>query len=234
MTKSTSNAKTTRRPRHFIFLRQTKRAATRPKMKSARRRVIYRAAGNNGPARETMNDLEDADPEQAIRRALARLLPKLRRFCLALAASPADADDLCQSTLERAITRLDLWVPGTRLDSWLYRIAQNLHKNTLRDRSNRLRLLEEHASDPSTDQTPEGSDAEASELRRHVLALPEDQRKILMLITVEGYSYKECASLLDLPQTTVTNRLFQARMHLRQAIAPDTEDDDASKRRASA
>jgi len=179
-----------------------------------------------------MIDLEGADPEQAFRRALIRLLPRLRRFCLALSASSADADDLCQSTLERAITRLDLWVPGTRLDSWLYRIAQNLHKNAVRDRVNRLRILDEHAAEAIDEQTsPAG---EAGELRRHVLALPQAQREVVIMICVEGYSYKECADLLDLPESTITNRLFKARTSLREAIATAAPDDDAGARRASA
>lgn len=187
--------------------------------------------------KDEMRDMDDLEvpPDQAIKRALVQLLPKLRRFCLALTAAPADADDLCQSTLERAINKMDRWVPGTRLDSWLYRMAQNLHKNTVRDRANRLRLLDEHADEASIDRnTPLGNE-EASDLRRHVLTLPEEQREVLILIVVEGHSYKECAELLDLPQTTVTNRLFQARMRLREMMEPDRVDDHLApvKRRAS-
>jgi len=60
------------------------------------------------------------------------------------------------------------------------------------------------------------------------------------LICVEGYSYRECAELLDLSQAIVTNRLFQARMRLRQAMAAEEEpadistSDDSPRRRASA
>lgn len=183
-----------------------------------------------------MTELDDPNPDQKISQALVRLLPKLRRFCLALTASPADADDLCQSTCERAITRLDYWIPGTRLDSWLYRIAQNLHKNAVRDDGNRLRLLEEQSSvlfGPTENQASQDSDIEANELRQHVLSLAHEQREVLILICVEGYSYKECADLLELPATTVTNRLFQARMHLREVIEAETQDDVAPKRSAS-
>jgi len=200
-------------------------------------RVVNVAGRDKGQSAQIMTDLTDPDPNQAIKTALVQLLPKLRRFCLALTASPADADDLCQSTLERAITRLDQWVPGTRLDSWLYRMAQNLHKNTVRDRSNRLRLLDEQATDVTAvgDDVPlPSNDAEASEVRRHVLALPQTHREVLILICVEGYSYKECAEHLGLPPTTVTNRLFQARMLLRKTMEGDAPDDDASDRRASA
>ena len=205
-------------------------------MKVAVSRVIKRTGRDEGKKRLDMTDLDDPDPDQATKRALVQLLPRLRCFCLALTAAPADADDLCQSTLERAISRLDLWVPGTRLDSWLYRMAQNLHKNAVRDSANRLRLLETEVAIPAFagDERAAAPDNEASELRRHVMALPEDQRKILMLISVEGYSYRECAELLNLPLTTVTNRLFQARMHLRQVMETEASDVDAARRRASA
>lgn len=179
-----------------------------------------------------MTELDAPNPDQATKRALVHFLPKLRRFCLALTATPADADDLCQSTLERAIGRLEQWTPGTRLDSWLYRMAQNLHKNAVRDHANRLRLLEEHAYEVSGCQDLTSSD-ETGELRQHVLALPKEQREVLILISVEGYSYKECANLLGLPPSTVTNRLFQARMRLRKAMEPDIDDDGALQIRTS-
>ncbi len=189
-----------------------------------------------------MTDLDDRDPDQAIRQALVRLLPKLRRFCLALTASLADADDLCQSTCERAITRLDRWTPGTRLDSWLYRMAQNLHKNSMRDRANRLRILEEQEpilSANTDDLAISPDNIEVIQMRRHMLALPKAQREVLILICVEGHSYRECAELLDLSPTTVTNRLFQARMSLRQAIEAEANPraapicGEVPKRRAS-
>ncbi|MEM8949991.1 MAG: RNA polymerase sigma factor [Pseudomonadota bacterium] len=186
-----------------------------------------------------MTELEDPDPDQAIRRALVGQLPKLRRFCLALTASPADADDLCQATCERAITRLDRWVPGTRLDSWLYRMAQNLHKNAMRDRTNRLRILEEQAPllAPAADEPAASAGGiDAIQMRRHMMALPQEQREVLTLICVEGHSYKECADLLDLTPATVTNRLFEARVSLRRAMETDVAPDGANnppKRRAS-
>ena len=185
--------------------------------------------------------MEEADPDKLLKRALVRLLPKLRRFCLAITASYADADDLCQSTCERAITRLDRWTPGTRLDSWLYRIAQNLHKNTVRDRGNRLRILEEQSTtliETEHDQISPQDGVEAARIRDLVLGLPQAQREVLLLICVEGHSYRECAEMLDLPMSTVTNRLFQARMGLREALASDVADGasttrDVKSRRAS-
>ena len=66
------------------------------------------------------------------RRELVGLLPRLRRFALGLTALPDRADDLVQAACERALARRGQWQPGTRLDSWMYRIMQNLWIDQLR------------------------------------------------------------------------------------------------------
>src|SRR5258706_12006420 len=66
---------------------------------------------------------------------LASLLPRLRRFAHALSRDPADADDLTQATIERALRSKAQWEPGTRLDRWCYRIMRNLWIDTARSRS---------------------------------------------------------------------------------------------------
>src|SRR3982751_3786891 len=66
---------------------------------------------------------------------LGALLPRLRRFAHALSHNAADADDLTQATIERALKSRDQWQPGTRLDSWTYRIMRNLWIDTARARS---------------------------------------------------------------------------------------------------
>src|SRR4029077_17443963 len=60
------------------------------------------------------------------RSQIAALVPRLRRFALSVTGNRSDADDLVQDTLERALRHLDQWQQGTRLDSWMFRIAQNL------------------------------------------------------------------------------------------------------------
>jgi RNA polymerase sigma factor (sigma-70 family) len=70
---------------------------------------------------------------------LTQLLPRLRRFAFALSRNGADADDLAQTTVERALRSRDQWQPGTRLDSWLYRIMRNLWIDTVRARGRRDR-----------------------------------------------------------------------------------------------
>jgi RNA polymerase sigma-70 factor (ECF subfamily) len=157
-----------------------------------------------------------------LRREMVALLPRLQRFALMLTGTAADADDLAQATVERAIARLDQWVWGTSLQSWVFAIAHNLHRNQRRDTANRLRLLEEHGQ--SVDSMADGAaQAEAwtalQEVRRRVLQLPEEQRTVLLLVAVEGLSYREAADLLEVPIGTVTSRLARAREGLRAMLA---------------
>src|SRR6476620_2293178 len=71
---------------------------------------------------------------------LGELMPRLRRFAHALSRDPADADDLTQAALERALRSKRQWEPGTRLDSWAYRIMRNLWIDTARSRARKAKL----------------------------------------------------------------------------------------------
>src|SRR5260370_40858609 len=75
------------------------------------------------------------DQSSSFEDQLTALLPRLRRFAHALSCDSADADDLTQATIERALRSRTQWQPGTRLDSWLYRIMRNLWIDTTRARS---------------------------------------------------------------------------------------------------
>ena len=70
--------------------------------------------------------LERRRREQPLRLLIVDFLPRLRRFSAALTGDPDKGDDLVQETCARALSRLNQWEPGTRLDSWMFRIAQNI------------------------------------------------------------------------------------------------------------
>jgi RNA polymerase sigma-70 factor (ECF subfamily) len=148
---------------------------------------------------------------------VARLLPRLRRFAHALSRNSADADDLAQMTVERALRSKSQWQPGTRLDSWLYRIMRNLWIDTVRSRSRKQRVeaspeeVERVGEDPR-----EGMEA-AIDLQRIMTAmqrLPDEQREVVALILIEGFGYRETAEMLDLPIGTVSSRLVRGRTSL--------------------
>ena len=152
---------------------------------------------------------------------LTTLLPRLRRFAHTLSRNPADADDLTQATVERALRSKAQWVPGTRLDSWLYRIMRNLWIDTVRSRGRRedLHAPVEEAERIGDDPSPA---IEASlDLQKAMAAmqrLPDEQREIVALILIEGFGYRECSEILGLPIGTVSSRLVRGRTSLLQMI----------------
>lgn len=147
---------------------------------------------------------------------LVELLPRLRRFAHGLCRNASEADDLVQQTAERALRARNQWQPGTRLDSWLYRILRNLWVDAARASSRRLK--HEQPGDEALDIVdPAASPDAALELGQAMAAmqrLPEEQREVVMLILVEGFGYREAAELLDLPIGTVSSRLVRGRTAL--------------------
>ena len=151
---------------------------------------------------------------------LTALVPRLRRFARALTASREEAEDLVQDALERALSRLDQWQPGTRLDSWMYRIIQNLRRSQVR--SPALRKRGEMPPDDQIAGVDGAGEAEGRlflrDVRRAFGQLPADQRAVLTLVCVDGLAYREAAEVLDIPIGTVMSRLARARMELHRLV----------------
>lgn len=148
---------------------------------------------------------------------LAALLPRLRRFAHGLSRDAADADDLTQAAIERALKSRDQWQAGTRLDSWCYRITRNLWIDTARSRARRIvhEAPEEEGLNVGDD--PRDAMDAAVDLRRLMLAmdrLPDEQREVVALILIEGFGYREASEMLGLPIGTVSSRLVRGRMAL--------------------
>ena len=158
---------------------------------------------------------------------VAALLPRLRRFAHGLSRSRSDADDLTQMTLERALRARAQWQPGTRLDSWLYKIMRNLWIDTVRSRQ-RKEKVEAPAEDAQLlgHDPREGVEA-ALDLQRVMKTmdrLPAEQREVVALILIDGFGYREAAELLDLPIGTVSSRLVRGRTALFAMLGNDDAD----------
>lgn len=147
--------------------------------------------------------------------ALSALLPRLRRFAHGLARDPADADDLTQSTMERALKARDQWQAGTSLDAWSYRIMRNLWIDTARSRQRRDQVLAPAELGESVGAAPEAEGkAELHFLMRAMDRLPDEQREAVALVMIEGLAYREAADVLDVPIGTLTSRLVRGRQAL--------------------
>ena len=142
---------------------------------------------------------------------IAALLPRLRRFARTLTYHREDADDLVQIAVERALNHADQWVPGTRLDSWLFRIVKNAWIDELRSRSRRDAVM---APEELGEQVGDVS-AEALQQRlaieQAVSRLSDDHRIVIGLVLVDGLPYREAAEVLEIPVGTLTSRLARAR-----------------------
>lgn len=159
------------------------------------------------------------DASQNLREEIAALLPRLRRFGRTLARHREDADDLVQIAVERALTRSGQWQPGTRLDSWLFRIMQNawIDETRARERRGQTFVAEEEGEQVGVSTTDAQIDAIA--VRRAVAQLGDDQRAVVGLVLVEGLPYKDAAEVLGVPIGTLTSRLARAREALQALLA---------------
>lgn len=148
---------------------------------------------------------------------LTGLLPRLRRFAHTLSRNPADADDLTQATVERALRSQALWEPGTRLDSWLYRIMRNLWIDTVRSRGRKEDLHAPVEEAERMGEDPRSAIEASIDLKKAMAAmqrLPDEQREIVSLILIEGFGYRECSEILGLPIGTVSSWLVRGRTAL--------------------
>ena len=154
------------------------------------------------------------------RRELVELLPRLRRFAFVLTKSHADAEDLVQAAVERALRHADSWEPGTRLDSWLYRIMQNLWRDELRAHRRRAEPLDTATEVMGVDgREVTTQHIQSIEAREALHALPEDQRLVVALVVLDGMSYQEAAESLSVPVGTVMSRLARARAKLATTLS---------------
>jgi RNA polymerase sigma factor (sigma-70 family) len=164
---------------------------------------------------ETPSETMSADLENDI----AGLLPRLRRFARSITFHREDADDVVQIAVERALTRAEQWQPGTRLDSWMFRIVKNAWIDEVRARARRDQLFA-----PEEEGEHVGDDTAAAHQQRMAVEkamslLSEDHRMVIGLVLVDGLPYKEAAEVLDIPIGTLTSRLARAREALQELLS---------------
>lgn len=175
----------------------------------------WKPAGAPSRAAESGNPASAGFSDQ-----LVAALPRLRRFARGLAGSAAEADDLVQAACERALARAHQFQEGTRFDSWMFRIVQTIWIDQLRARDVRKEDGDVAEERLGSDASARGIEARIAlaEVRLAVDRLPPDQKMTLMLVTVEGLSYKEAAAVAGVPVGTIMSRLARARIALQQQL----------------
>ncbi|WP_042301255.1 RNA polymerase sigma factor [Paraburkholderia kururiensis] len=152
---------------------------------------------------------------------LPTLLPRLWRFALRLTQNQHDAEDLVQRACVRALERRNQLQPGTSALSWLFSIVHSTWLNELRSRSIRSRGSMDWQDDEiESFADPSGHNPEVDLMHRQVIraveSLPDAQRVVMVLVAIEGLSYREAAEVLDVPIGTIMSRLSRARLAVGQ------------------
>ncbi len=151
-------------------------------------------------------------------------LPRLRRFARSLARNAHDADDLVQTTVERALGRADQLRAGSQLASWLFGILRNAWIDEGRSRHRREPLhvpqeFAENVGDPKA-----GAQAELLSVQDALARLPDEQRLAVSVVLIEGFSYKEAAEIMNVPIGTLTSRLARGRKSLQEMLSDMPEE----------
>ena len=149
----------------------------------------------------------------AFRDSVEAMIPALRRYARALTRDADAADDLVQDTLVRALRSERLFLGGD-VRSWLYTILTNLNKNRRRSLARRPQFTQLTENNPDAS----GTKAEGRDIERALATLVEEQRSVLLLVMLEGMSYREVADIQGVPIGTVMSRLARARAHVRASI----------------
>jgi RNA polymerase sigma-70 factor (ECF subfamily) len=150
---------------------------------------------------------------------IEELLPRLRAYARVLVKNGDGADDLVQTCLERAISRIEQFQPGTNLKAWLYTIMRNAHINDLRRQSRWAHSIDSHDCEELF--AREGNQIDSMRLRELLEVfegLPERDRSVLRLVGMEGMTYEEAGQIMGVPVGTVRSRLSRARGKLRDSL----------------
>jgi RNA polymerase sigma-70 factor (ECF subfamily) len=156
---------------------------------------------------DAADDMSDA--------SLREMLPRLYRFALWLSKDPSTADDLVQASIERALKYQHTRRPDGDLRAWLFSILYRQFIDTKRHAKRYARLLEWFRKADDAPSTERHVQARAS--LQAFEQLPEAQRTLLWLVSVDGLSYKAVADMFDVPLGTIMSRLSRARGALRDA-----------------
>jgi len=167
--------------------------------------------------------MNTSETSQSIHEQIVTLLPRLRRFARNLTRNPHDADDVVQIAVERALTRLDQWRSGARLDSWMFKIVRNAWIDELRSRGRHGKVFLAAEAGENVGSDTMARETELLSVQSAMARLPEDQREAVSLVLVEGLPYREAAEVLDVPIGTLTSRLARGREALQALLGTEGE-----------
>jgi RNA polymerase sigma-70 factor, ECF subfamily len=152
--------------------------------------------------------------------ALTAHIDGLRRYARIYARSADEADDLVQEALVRTLERTSMWHPIRNTKAYLFRTLRNVHLNrSVQDKRYVNGVAFDQIEDVVAGPPIQYLRLQIRDVTAALLKLSTEQREILLLVGVEGLTYEEAGSVLDVPVGTVMSRLSRAREALRQLLA---------------
>ena len=154
-------------------------------------------------------------------------LDAVRRYARVVGREAMHAEDLVQECLARALSRPRVWQDVRDARAYLLTILHNLHVDDVARRWRDAATVPIDDSDPDLARAPEQlGRLLLRDLARSLQALPEERRRLLLLIGFDGMSYQEVARRLGLPIGTVMSRLSRTRDALRRLMDDDSAADN--------
>jgi RNA polymerase sigma-70 factor, ECF subfamily len=146
-------------------------------------------------------------------------VPHLRRYALTLCRNLADADDLVQESMARALKKSHLFQGGTNLRAWLFTIMHNVHASAMRRRKYMGSPIDPDIAAAILSVLPQQELAlEMMSVIKAMKGIPDTQREAVILVGVEEMSYEQTAERLNVPIGTIKSRVSRGRDALRAAL----------------
>lgn len=150
---------------------------------------------------------------------------KIYNLAYRYTGSSEDALDICQETFIKIYRSIKNFKGESSFSTWIYRVASNVCIDYIRKDKKTISLsdddnyISETLESPNGDPEKELSRKElSSEISKSLLQINEDQREIIVLRDIEGYSYEEIAQLLDISEGTVKSRIARGRKKLQTIL----------------
>lgn len=160
----------------------------------------------------------------AFKAELIELLPSLRAFARSLAHNPAQADDLVQDTLVKALANVDRFEPGTNMRAWLFTILRNHYYSQLRKAKREVEDADGKFAARIAVRAEQDGSVDLEDFKVAFQQLAPDHREVLTLVGASGCSYEEAAHICGCAVGTIKSRVNRARKKLTELLGLDEGD----------
>lgn len=160
---------------------------------------------------------------QAFKAELIELLPSLRAFARSLAHNPAQADDLVQDTLVKALANVERFEPGTNLRAWLFTILRNHYYSQLRKAKREVEDADGKFAARLASRPEQDGSVDLEDFKIAFAQLAPDHREVLTLVGASGCSYEEAAQICGCAVGTIKSRVNRARKKLSDMLGLDED-----------